>query len=261
MAISYQPTLLDLAKQFRTDKGEHNHYLENYEASFQALRHEKVKLLELGIRHGGSLLLWRDYFENGVIAGLDVNPVAIEDDGGGRVHTFQGLQQDTELLDRLASQVAPEGFDIIIDDCSHIGVLTRESFWHLFENHLKSGGLFVIEDWGTGYWDHWIDGVGYKHGKKNFNRTVYKITRGLARLQQTSTLSRLPLTRSFLRFVKARVAGSEFHSHDFGMVGFVKELIDELGAADIATNSRSPMTTSKFREVRIYPSHLFITKA
>ena len=92
MAISYQPTLLDLAKQFRTDKGEHNHYLENYEASFQALRHEKVKLLELGIRHGGSLLLWRDYFENGVIAGLDVNPVAIEDDGGGRVHTFQGLQ-------------------------------------------------------------------------------------------------------------------------------------------------------------------------
>jgi len=49
------------------------------------------------------------------------------------------------------SETAPEGFDIIIDDCSHIGEFTAVSFWHLFDRHLKPGGLYVIEDWGTGY--------------------------------------------------------------------------------------------------------------
>src|SRR5438309_8699047 len=55
-----------------------------------------------------------------------------------------------------SGETAPEGFDVIIDDCSHIGELTRISFWHLFEHHLKPGGLYVIEDWSTGYWDSWF---------------------------------------------------------------------------------------------------------
>jgi hypothetical protein len=50
----------------------------------------------------------------------------------------------------IADNVAPEGFDIIIDDASHIGELTKTAFWHLFDNHLKPNGLYAIEDWGTG---------------------------------------------------------------------------------------------------------------
>jgi spermidine synthase len=52
----------------------------------------------------------------------------------------------------VARKTAPEGFDIIIDDASHFGDLTKIAFWHLFDNHLKPSGLYVIEDWGTGYW-------------------------------------------------------------------------------------------------------------
>jgi hypothetical protein len=48
--------------------------------------------------------------------------------------------------------------------------------------------------------------------------------------------------------------------HDYGMVGFVKELVDELGAADIAGNVGA-VAQSKFREIRLYHSHLFVIKA
>ena len=47
---------------------------------------------------------------------------------------------------------------MIINDASHIGQLTRTAFWHLFDNHLKGGGLYTIEDWGIGYLDDFADG-------------------------------------------------------------------------------------------------------
>ena len=191
---------------------------------------------------------------------MDINPVSIQDETG-RIQTYQGVQQDTALLDRIGADCAPEGFDIIIDDCSHIGVLSRVSFWHLFDNHLKSGGVYVIEDWGTGYWDHWVDGVRYKSPKKTFNSLAYRITRGFSRLQQFPPLTRVPFLTGLLRWGKSAIVRSENHSHNYGMVGFVKELVDELGAEDINTGSGGPARKSKFRGMNVYTSHLFIIKA
>ena len=135
-----------LANKYDTDKCNHPHYLRSYEEYLRPLQDREIKLLELGIYKGGSLQLWRDYFHKGTIVGLDLNPVLI-DDPSGRIHIYQGEQQDTALLDRIARETAPEGFDVIIDDCSHIGELTRLSFWHLFDNHLKPGGLFLFDCW------------------------------------------------------------------------------------------------------------------
>ncbi|MFN2597875.1 MAG: class I SAM-dependent methyltransferase, partial [Pyrinomonadaceae bacterium] len=191
-----------------------------------------------------------------------INPVAL-DDPTGRVRTYQGAQQDTELLDRVARENAPEGFDIIIDDCAHIGVLARASFWHLFDRHLKSGGVYVVEDWGTGYWGGWVDGVGYKRRAPGFSPALYRLTRAVARLRENSVVGRVPLAASVLSKVKAGVLRAQFRSHDYGMVGFVKELIDELGAADITHPEfgSAPRRESKFREMRLSPSHLFVVKA
>ena len=50
------------------------------------------------------------------------------------------------------------GLDIIIDDASHLYKKSRASFDILFENHLKSGGMYIIEDWGCGYWPKWPNG-------------------------------------------------------------------------------------------------------
>ena len=172
-----------LSGSHQTDKSQG--YLDNYESFLGRLRGREIKLLELGVHLGGSLLLWRDYFPNGLIAGLDYRPVQLADDSG-RVRVYQGRQEDLALLTKIATEVAPEGFDVIIDDCSHIAEYARASFWHLFDNHLKPGGLYVIEDWGTGYWPGWPDGRAYDGG-----------------------------------------------NHLAGMVGLIKELVDECGMADV----------------------------
>ncbi|HEV3468328.1 MAG TPA: hypothetical protein VG148_03335 [Pyrinomonadaceae bacterium] len=247
--------ILDAAR-YDTDKAAHEHYLRNYDEHFRPLRGRDVRLLELGVYHGGSLLLWRDYFERGLIAGLDLNPVRLEDPSG-RIRVYQGRQQDTGLLDRIARECAPEGFDIVIDDCSHVGELTRLSFWHLFDRHLKSGGLYVIEDWGTGYWADWPDGVAYRRppapSESPFRR---RLQRAAARLAQRG---RVGLASRLKRALQTR----QYHSHDFGMVGFVKELVDECGMADIThpVHGTPPQRPSRFREMRLSPSHLFVFKA
>lgn len=251
------------ASPYDTDKAQHKHYLRNYEEYFSPLVEREIRLLELGIYHGGSLLLWRDYFEKGLIVGLDINPVQI-DDASGRIRVYQGKQNDTTLLDRIARETASEGFDVIIDDCSHIGELTRISFWHLFDNHLKSGGMYVIEDWGTGYWDDWVDGVSYEpHLVPEYKPLRYRLMRVVARLQREGVVNRLPLARRLVSRVKRVLQKRQFHSHDFGMVGFIKELIDECGMADIThpVHGIAPQRPSKFREMRISASHLFVIKA
>jgi hypothetical protein len=250
------------ARAYDTDKAEHAHYLRNYEEYFRPLLDRDVKLLELGIYRGGSLLLWRDYFQKGLIVGLDLQASEISDESG-RIRTYQGEQQDTQLLDLIGDENAPEGFDVIIDDCSHIGELTRISFWHLFDNHLKPGGLYVIEDWSTGYWRQWFDGVSYDyHPNLNFRRTSFKLRSAISRLQKNKITERLPLVGQMLELAKRAFNRRQFHSHDYGLVGFIKELVDECGMADITRADRGtpPYRPSKFKEMKIVPGQVFIVK-
>ena len=249
------------ASKYDTDKAAHTHYLRNYEEYFRPLLDRDVRLLELGVLKGGSLLLWRDYFERGLIAGLDLNPAEIEDPTG-RIRLYQGGQQDTALLDRIARECAPEGFDVIIDDCSHVGELARVSFWHLFDRHLKPGGLYVIEDWGTGYWDFWPDGVRYRPRRKERSQLRYRLGRAATRLHN-SRLGRLPLAGSLTRAAKRALQRGLYATHDYGMVGFVKELIDELGMPDITHPEFGvgPPRASRFREMKLSQSHLVVVKA
>jgi SAM-dependent methyltransferase len=212
--------------------------LEIYEPLFRPFAGEAIKLLELGVRTGGSLYLWRDYFPRGTIVGLDINPVRVEDPEG-RIHVYQGDQQDPALLSRVAAEQAPDGFDLIIDDASHLGAPTRTSFWHLFDRHLKPGGLYAVEDWGTGYWDTWPDGRNYRP------RPRWR-ARALALLHRLRLLPRI-----------------SFHTHAYGMVGFVKQLIDEQGAAELTRGAlgRPPARASKFHSVLVTGRVVVVTKA
>ena len=248
-------SLAEIAAQHDTDKAVHTHYLENYERYFESIRNSEVRLLELGIKKGGSLLMWRDYFENGLIAGLDIEPASIHD-SMGRIKIYQGPQQDKVLLDRIARECAPDGFDIVIDDCSHIGVLARESFWHLFDNYLKTGGWYVVEDWGTGYWQSWVDGAAYRGGRKRFRPLMYRATRVAERLRS------LPAVGAAFTPLKRALIASQFAQHDYGMVGFVKELIDELAIEDRTHPQfgNSPPALSPFSEMHLTTSHVFIRK-
>ena len=267
-------------------------YLANYASECGHLFSEPSRVLELGVKRGGSLLLWRDLLPEARIAGLDVDPVEL-DDAGDRVRVYQGFQQDAEVLDRIAAEVAPDGFDLIIDDASHFGAYTSASFWHLFPRHLKPGGVYVIEDWGTGYWAEWPDGRAYKGSRaalgeqaeaggprpapggspdpeggvsgassagalESLRRRVRGSARPLAaRLERRSPALRRRLESTYLRAEGAAMR-RRFRSHDYGMVGFVKQLIDAC-AIDVIDRTED-RARGRIRSVNVHPAQVFVHK-
>jgi SAM-dependent methyltransferase len=230
--------------------GKPESYLRTYSRWFGELLDEPIRLLELGIQRGGSLLLWADVFPRGEIVGLDLNPAPVLD--SERIRTYQGPQQDPAVLDRIAAEAAPEGFDIVIDDASHLGEFTLASFNHLFDRHLKPGGLYVIEDWGCGYWSDWPDGHAYE-GPPALERpyspsrtaAVVASLRSVAR-PVSRRLERFPLVHRRLRAALYRVEGASvqrrFASHDYGIVGVLKQIVDMAGAR----NSSVPIERIEF---------------
>jgi hypothetical protein len=252
-------SLVEISSRYETDKAGFTHYLANYEGWFGPLREKDIVPLELGILDGGSLKLWRDYFPNGRIVGLDLNPISI-DDPSGRINVYACEQQDRILLDRIAAETAPGGFDIIIDDCSHIASLARASFRHLFDNYLKSGGFYVIEDWGTGYWDGWPDGARFRKRRHQAEETLPdKVAYKLASVLRTHPHSWFSPLISALKHPLVKRTTS---SHNAGMVGLIKEMVDECALADIHHpefgSPGQPITLIK--ELVILQSHILIVK-
>lgn len=218
-----------------------NGYLPRYDPILAPWVDQPIVLLELGVHTGGSLILWRDYFPLGTIVGIDIK-IRPGFEPPERVRVFEGSQADPGFLSRVAAETAPGGFDIIIDDASHMGELTSIAFWHLFDRHLKPGGLYVIEDWGTGYWDDWPDG-------KSLD---------LAAPARPGAVRAGPWRKLWKRWrPKVPLA---CHSH--GMVGFVKQLVDEQAAHDVTRRrwTGTPERQSKFEYTLIAPSIVFVRK-
>lgn len=247
------------ATGYDTDKS--RQYLDNYEEFFRPLTDKRIKLLELGVKNGDSLLMWRDYFENGTIVGMDIKPVNIEDPSG-RIHFYAGLQQDTAFLDHICRKSAPDGFDVIIDDCSHIGDFTCISFWHLFNNHLKPEGIYVIEDWGTGYWDIYPDGKRY-NSKCQYRLSSPSKSKLGRIINDSKYFTKKPLLKKLLNKIMIQFIARKFPNHNFGMVGFIKTLVDECGMADITHQKFGipPQRQSKFKKMQISHGQVFMIKA
>jgi hypothetical protein len=222
---------LNLAR-YRTDKIA-NDYLRWYDPLL-ADRVETVRhLLELGVHRGGSLELWRDYFPHAEVVGIDSDLSLFQCSDPARIQVFPGSQTDTKFLRTIADQVAPDGFDLIIDDASHFAVKSEISFWCLFEDHLKPGAIYVIEDWGTGYLADWPDG------------------------RQTRKPARATHLGHVLSAIGRRLGIVQpIRSHTYGMVGLVKKLIDELGNSGLSVAQRN----SRIAEIIITPAFVAIRK-
>jgi hypothetical protein len=131
------------------------HYFPVYSRHFAAYRGRPVRILEIGIYRGGSLDMWEWYF------GSQVTLVGIDIDENARAaadprHVVEiGDQTDAEFLRGVAEKHGP--FDIIIDDGGHEmqqQIVTAETLFPL----LAEGGVFLIEDTHTSYWDSYDGG-------------------------------------------------------------------------------------------------------
>ncbi len=118
-----------------------------YDRIFPPYKDQPIKLLEIGVNHGGSAAVWEAYFPNATLFGIDI--LSKEE---MRLRSEVELlrtqvdvvdQSDAVALKAYAEEYGP--FDIIIDDGSHYvshQILSFETLWE----HLNIGGTYVIED-------------------------------------------------------------------------------------------------------------------
>ncbi len=144
-----------LAKIYNPSKGSCYDFYTLYSRHLKRFRFKKIKLLEIGVggyenpqSGGGSLRLWRSYFPFSSVFAIDINDKSPHEER--RIKIFKGSQSDIGFLQRVIEKTGE--LDVIIDDGSHMSDDVIASFEFLFPS-LKNGGIYVIEDTQTSYWE------------------------------------------------------------------------------------------------------------
>lgn len=147
-----------IAQIHRTDKymiGRHT-YTPIYMEHFKKFQFRRNVILEIGvggynspISGGNSLRMWKNYFPFSKIFGIDVFDKTFHEER--RIQIFQGSQENQEFLFEVIKKT--KNPHIIIDDGSHINSHVISSFSILFPL-LRDGGIYVVEDTQTSYWNN-----------------------------------------------------------------------------------------------------------
>lgn len=134
-----------------------DHYLPIYERHFGAFRHRPIRILEIGVFHGGSLQMWKKYFgEDAAIVGVDLDPRCAEYAEEG-IDIRIGDQSDPAFWSKMVEEYVD--FDIVVDDGSHIAGHQIAAFSSLWP-HVRDGGIYFVEDCHTAYFPAYGGGVG-----------------------------------------------------------------------------------------------------
>lgn len=151
----------DLEKYFTKNTGalihKWKHYFDIYDRHFSRFRGSDVYVVEIGVSHGGSLQMWKDYFgPDSKIFGIDLNPDCkkLEE---GQIQIHIGDQSNRKFLQSLVKKIPR--IDILIDDGGHKMDQQINTFEELFP-YIDKNGVYLCEDLHTSYWPEF--GGGYR---------------------------------------------------------------------------------------------------
>ena len=152
---------LDLYKYFKESKlhsTKSNTYFGIYTELFGKYRGKKITFVEIGVKWGGSLLMWKKFFGNDArVIGIDFYPETKKLEKHG-LEIFIGDQSSEIFWRNFFLEVGK--IDILLDDGGHTNenqILTLNNVI----NNVNDDGLIVIEDTGASY------------NKKFFNPSKY----------------------------------------------------------------------------------------
>lgn len=133
---------------YGTDKGEPKSYVDEfYQEKFEPLRDSEITLVEIGVRSGASMKLWKEFFSKANIIGIDNlkdfndNQILINQNWISEGVTF--LDSDAysqETVDKIEGKI-----DILIDDGPHT-VQSHIKLLELYIPKMNENGLIIIED-------------------------------------------------------------------------------------------------------------------
>jgi hypothetical protein len=144
--ILYERSLAQKATsgRYSTDKETlHSYCSQFYDREFCRFG-SSVRLLEVGVRTGGSLKLWRDHFDNH--SGCEIHGVDLD---------FRNLERDVRGSERITLHQANgydpafaakwDWLDVCVDDGSH-RIEDQIKFVELYWPKIERGGWLVVED-------------------------------------------------------------------------------------------------------------------
>ena len=159
--------------RYGSDKGDGAHnFTTVYSMLFGKLRDQPVRIFELGLgtnnpelsstmgasgRPGASLRGWRKLFPHALVYGADIDReiLFVED----RIQTFYCDQTSSEAIRDLWSQPALQGgMDILIEDGLHT-FCANLSFLDGSLEHIRPGGIYVIEDINPSEAENWCSAL------------------------------------------------------------------------------------------------------
>lgn len=148
--------LCDIAFKYRTDKCPKLglSFTPFYYQLFKDKSKEVKKVVEFGVGYpksmfkvkdyltGASLYMWREFFPNAQIFGVDISKEAqVKDD---RIKTFVCDQMDGEKVQKIMKKIGYD-IDLFVDDAAH-WVETQVYLFQTVYPLLKEGAIYVIED-------------------------------------------------------------------------------------------------------------------
>jgi hypothetical protein len=151
---SRKSELCEIGRKYDTDKSSQRDNVTNtrhchpytlfYNGLFKEYRNDPLKIAELGILDGASLLMWKEYFPHASIEGYEYDHSFIDSfnrkESGIPVH-FLNVQSAESIVSAFQHKM----YDLIIEDTTH----QFEDQIRVIENILPSlhpGGMLIIED-------------------------------------------------------------------------------------------------------------------
>jgi hypothetical protein len=141
-------SLKELVDNSLTDKEKSHGYLDLYEKLLCNKKISAKNILEVGIFDGGSIKLWRDFFTNAIIYGLDILPIEnvldelIIDNRVVLYTSIDAYDCNFFVNNFLTKNIK---FDFMLDDGPH----TLESmllFINMYSQIMADDGILIIED-------------------------------------------------------------------------------------------------------------------
>ena len=144
----------ELAKAgYETDKNSVHSYVPIYEKILAPYRETALNVLEIGIFKGDSIRMWRQYFTQARIVGIDcsltphdgmadLKPLCdeITQESNINIHIF-----DAENTVEVNSRFSDIRFDVIIEDAGH-EISQQLNLLNIWFPYLTKNGIYIIED-------------------------------------------------------------------------------------------------------------------
>lgn len=132
------------------------HYFDIYERHLSRFRGTSPVMVEIGVKAGGSLDMWREYLGPGSrVVGIDIDPSCKAHEADG-IDVVIGSQDDPAVIDAVLA--AHPRIDIVLDDGSHVMRHMIASFGLLYER-LQPDGVYIVEDTHACYWEKYDGGL------------------------------------------------------------------------------------------------------